>query len=101
VIVAMRLDPAQETINSFSYDALARLARGVAAAEARADLERMLPIWLDKWPVWPGGSTKEAIANWRITPVIRPLKDDLVGGIASTLVLMGAIGAVLLIANPV
>ncbi len=29
VIVAMRLDPAQETINSFSYDALARLAPGV------------------------------------------------------------------------
>jgi predicted permease len=99
VIVAMRLDPARETINSFSYDALARLAPGVTAAEARADLERMLPIWLDAWPIQPGGSTKEAMANWRITPVVRPLKDDLVGGVASTLwVLMGAIGAVLLIA---
>src|SRR4029453_17242159 len=99
VIVAMRLDPARETINSFSYDALARLAPGVTAAEARADLERMLPIWLDAWPIQPGGSTKEAIANWRITPVVLPLKDDLVGGVATTLwVLMGAIGAVLLIA---
>ena len=99
VIVAMRLDPARETINSFSYDALARLAPGVTAAEAGADLERMLPIWLDAWPIWPGGSTKEAIANWRITPVVLPLKDDLVGGVATTLwVLMGAIGAVLLIA---
>jgi predicted permease len=99
VIVAMRLDPARETINSFSYDALARLAPGVTAAEARADLERMLPIWLNAWPIQPGGSTKEAIANWRITPVVLPLKDDLVGGVATTLwVLMGAIGAVLLIA---
>jgi len=99
VIVAMRLNPAQETINSFSYDALARLAPGATAAEARADLERILPIWLDTWPIWAGGSPKAAIANWRITPVIRPLKDDLVGGVASTLwVLMGAIGAVLLIA---
>ena len=99
VIVAMRLDRARETINSFSYDALARLAPGVTAAEARADLERMLPIWLDAWPIQPGGSTKEAIANWRITPVVLPLKDDLVGGVATTLwVLMGAIGAVLLIA---
>jgi hypothetical protein len=69
VIVAMRLDPAEETINSFSYDALARLAPGVTAAEAGADVERMLPIWLDAWPVAAGGSTKEAIANWRITPV--------------------------------
>ena len=100
VIVAMRLDPARETINSFSYDALARLAPGVTAAVARADLERMLPIWLDAWPIQPGGSTKEAIANWRITPVVLPLKDDLVGGVATTLwVLMGAIGAVLLIAS--
>jgi predicted permease len=99
VIVAMRLNPARETINSFSYDALARLAPGVTAAGARADLERMLPIWLDAWPIQPGGSTKEAIANWRITPVVVPLKDDLVGGVATTLwVLMGAIGAVLLIA---
>ena len=34
-----------------------------------------------------------------MTPVVRPLKDDLVGGVASMLwVLMGAIGAVLLVA---
>jgi predicted permease len=100
VIVAMRLDPAAETINSFSYDALARLAPGVTAAAARADLQRMLPIWLDTWPIVPGATlTKEAIANWRITPVVRPLQDDMVSGVASALwVLMGAIGAVLLIA---
>jgi len=101
VIVAMRLDPAKETINSFSYDALGRLAPGVTASAARADVERMLPIWLDQWPLAPGGygRTKAAIANSRITPVIRPLKDDLVDGVANTLwVLMGAIAAVLLIA---
>jgi predicted permease len=100
VIVAMRLDPSKETINSFSYDALARLAPGVTAAAARADLQRLLPIWIDAWPIVPGATlTKDAIRNWRITPVVRPLKDDLVAGVASALwVLMGAIGAVLLIA---
>ena len=100
VIVAMRLDPAKETINSFSEHLLARLAPGVTATAARADLERMLPIWLDAWPLAPGSAqTKDAIANWRITPVVRPLKDDLVAGVASALwVFMGAIGAVLLIA---
>ena len=63
-------------------------------------LQRMLPIWLDAWPMVQGFSvTREAIENWRITPVVRPLKDDMVGGIASALwVLMGAIGAVLLVA---
>ena len=100
VIVAVRLDPAREAIGGFGFQALARLKPGVTPAEASADIERMLPIWLDAWPMVPGFSvTKEAIANWRITPVVRSLKDDLVGGVASALwVLMGAIGAVLLVA---
>jgi predicted permease len=100
VIIAMRLDPAEEVINSFNLNGLARLAPGASVAEANADVARMLPIWMETWPMAAGSTlTKEALANWRITPVIRPLKDDLVGGVASTLwVLMGAIGAVLLIA---
>ncbi|HEU4618668.1 MAG TPA: ABC transporter permease [Gammaproteobacteria bacterium] len=94
VIVAVRLDPAQKPVGNFSFEMLARLAPGVTAAEARADLERMLPIWLDSWPVMP-----QDLANFRITPIALPLKDDLVGSVPSTLgVLMGAIGAVLLIA---
>ena len=98
VIVAVPFDPAQLTIGGFSWETLARLMPGVTPAEARADVERMLPIWLDAWPTGPG-LTKETLASWRITPIVRPLLDELVGGIANTLwVLMGAIGAVLLIA---
>ena len=100
VIVAVRLDPAREAIGGFGFQALARLKPGVTPAEASADLARMLPMWLDAWPLLPGFSvTKEAIANWRITPVVQSLKDDLVGGVTSALwVLMAAIGAVLLVA---
>ena len=98
VILAVRLDPARQAHGIFSCQMLARLKPGVTPAEARADVERMLPIWLDAWPPFPG-TTHEAFENMRITPVVRPLKDDLVGGVASTLwVLMGAIGAVLLVA---
>ena len=98
VIAAVRLNPAEQTIGNFSWETFGRLKPSVTPAEARADLERMLPIWLDAWPAG-AGITKEAIANWRITPIVRPLTDDLVGSVASTLwVLMGAIGAVLLIA---
>jgi predicted permease len=98
VIVVMRLDPAEATIGGYSFETLGRLKPGVTPAEARADIERMLPIYLDAWPIGPG-LTKEDIANWQITPIVRPLRDALVGGVASTLwVLMGAIGAVLLIA---
>ena len=100
MIVAVQLDPAQQTIGNFNLQALARLKPGVTAAEASADLQRMVPIWLDAWPIIPNFSaTREGIANWRITPVVESLKNDMVGGIASALwVLMGAIGAVLLVA---
>jgi putative ABC transport system permease protein len=100
IIVATRLNPAQLAIGGFGLHALARLKPGVTLAEARADLERMLPIWFDAWPMFQGFSvTREAMQSWRIAPVVVPLKDSLVGSISSALwVLMGAIGAVLLVA---
>jgi hypothetical protein len=85
VIVAVRLDPAKQVLGAdFNFHALARLQPGRTPAEAYADMVRMLAIWADAWPLFPG-TTKEQLANLRITPVVRPLKDDLVGGIASTL----------------
>ncbi|HEU4620510.1 MAG TPA: ABC transporter permease, partial [Gammaproteobacteria bacterium] len=99
VILAVRLNRAELNLgDGFSYQALARLRPGVTPDEARADLVRVLKIWADAWPLFPG-TTKEQLAEARITPVVRPLKDDLVGGVASTLwLVMGAIGAVLLVA---
>jgi predicted permease len=100
VIVAVQTNPAREAIGGFGFQALARLKPGVTPADANADIARMLPIWLDAWPMLQGFSvTREAMKNWGIKPVVRSLKDDLVGGVASALwVLMGAIGAVLLVA---
>jgi putative ABC transport system permease protein len=101
VIVAMRLDPATARINGgVNYQGLARLRPGVTPAEARADAERMLSIWPDVWPLQPGiGLTRELLASFQLSPIVRPLKDDVVGSVASMLwVLMGAIGAVLLVA---
>jgi predicted permease len=91
VILAVRFEPRE--VSWFRYQMLARLKPGVTSAAARADLERMLPIWLAPVPA----AAREGMGP--ITPVVRPLQDDLVGSISSTLwVLMGAIGAVLLIA---
>jgi predicted permease len=101
VIAAVRLDEANLVMNAgWSWQGLARLKPGVTPAEARADLERMRPIWIDSWPLPPvAGATREALAAFPIAAVVRPLKDDIVGGAASMLwVLMGAIGAVLLVA---
>jgi predicted permease len=77
---------------------LARLKPGVTLLDAQADLDRMRPIWVDAWPLFPG-MTAEQFANWQLTPVAHPLLDDLVSGVSSMLwVLMGAIGGVLMIA---
>ena len=98
IIIPVRLDPARQAHGVYSWQMLARLKPGVTLAEARADLERMRPIWLDAWPPFPGTS-KEQVENLRIAPVASPLQDDMVRGVASMLwVLMGAIGAVLVIA---
>jgi putative ABC transport system permease protein len=93
-----QLDRSEQVLDNFLYHALARLKPGVTPAEAEADLKRMVPLWLDAWPLRPGVTyTRDAYAQ--VTPVVQLLKDDLVGGVASTLwVLMGAIGAVLLVA---
>ena len=98
VIVAERIDPARQFHGAYSWEMLARLGPGVTFAEAQADLDRMKPIHRDAWPPFPGG-TLEGLDAARISPTAYPLKDDLVGSVASMLwVLMGAIGAVLLIA---
>ncbi len=100
VIIPLRLEPASATISNFSFNMLARLKQGATLDQAREDVERMLPLWLNAWPIATGPVTRDVILrNWQITPGVRPLKDDVVGAVAGSLwVLMGAIGAVLLIA---
>jgi predicted permease len=108
VIDTMRIDATQMRqcaecaasplgLGFLNYSGLARLKDGVTLAEATADVARMLPIWLDAWPARPG--QREAVGNWRVAPVLTPLKNDVVGGVADTLwLLMATVGAVLLIA---
>jgi putative ABC transport system permease protein len=100
VIRALRLDPARLVIGAFSSQALARLKPGVTPAEAAADLERALPVWLAAWPFAPGSAlSREDIEGWRLAPQVIPLKADLTKSIAATLwMFTSLIGLVLLIA---
>ncbi len=100
VILPFRPDPKRAFLDGFGLPGVARLKPGVTLAEAQADVARMLPIWLEAWPPPPGfGGGRAAFANWRVAPALVSLKDTVVGNITSTLwVLMGTIGAVLLIA---
>src|SRR5688572_20055691 len=95
ILVPLRLDRSRLLRQGFQFFGVARLKPGVTIAEANADLALMLPTWLNGWP---GGST-QFYESMRITPDIRPLKQDVVGGVTRILwVVMGTIGIVLLIA---
>jgi putative ABC transport system permease protein len=100
VIVTIKPNRSQAVLGNLFAQALAELKPGATLEEANADVARMLRIWLDSWPAPPGGVGRETIENgWRLVPAVHPLKDDVVGSVESTLwVLMGTIGAVLLIA---
>ena len=94
----LRLDPAKTFLGNFSYRGIGRLKSGVTIAEANADVARMLPIAMGRYPAFPGFSAK-MFEDAQLTPAIRPLKDEVVGDIGRVLwVLMGTIGIVLLIA---
>jgi predicted permease len=86
-------------IDGFGFRGLARLKPGTTIADANADITRMLPIWLNAWPIPPNPVGRQGYENWRITPTVQPLKDEVIGGVGDMLwVLMATIGMVLLIA---
>ena len=67
-------------------------------AEANADLTRMLSIWMDSWTNGPG-TNPHFYETWKITPMIRPLKREVIGNVSDVLwVVMGTIGLVMLVA---
>jgi predicted permease len=98
LIFPFQFDRAKTTLGNFSFQALARLKPGVTLAQANADLARMIPMVNAKFPPPPGFSTK-LFESARISPNVRPLKQDVIGDLGKVLwVLMASIGAVLLIA---
>jgi predicted permease len=99
VILPIRVNRSGLRIDGFNLRGIARLKPGVTIAEANADIARMLPVWLNAWPVPPGLVERQAIANWGLAPALQPLKDEVVGSIGDVLwVLMGTVGLVLVIA---
>jgi putative ABC transport system permease protein len=98
LITPLQFDRAAVVLGNFSFQALARLKPGVSLKQANADVARMIPLSIHKFPPPPGFNLK-MFEDARIGPNVRPLKQDLVGDIGKVLwVLMGTISMVLLIA---
>ena len=82
----------------FGFHGIARLNPGATIADGNADITRMLPIWMDSWSNGPG-TNPHIYETWKITPMIRPLKQEVIGNVGELLwVVMGTIGLVMLIA---
>ena len=97
-IMPLRLNRAKAVLGNFSYRGVARLRPGVTIAQANADVARMIPLWLTMVPPPPGDRAK-VFEDAKIGPKVRPFAEDVVGDIGDALwVIMGTIGAVLLIA---
>jgi predicted permease len=97
VLVPLAFDRGKLILAGFGYNAIARLRPNVTIAEANADIARILPIWMDSWTNGPG-SNPHIYETWRITPAIRPLKQEVIGNVSDVLwIVMGTIGVVMLI----
>jgi predicted permease len=99
LLVPLGFDRNQQPLAGFAFQGVARLKPRVPLAQANADVARMLPIWLDSWSNGPGIDSHSFFKNWRMTPALRPLKEEVVGSIGDVLwLVMGTIGVVMLIA---
>jgi predicted permease len=98
IIVPLAFERSKLIMAGFGFQGIARLKPGVTLAQANADLARLLPVWMDSWSNGPG-TNPHIYEGWKITPAIRPLKQEVVGNVAEVLwAVMATIGLVMLIA---
>jgi predicted permease len=98
LIIPLRFDREKTRLGQFSYNAVARLKPGVTIEQCNAEIARLIPIGLAKFPPFPGFSVK-MFEDAKLVPNARQLKADLIGDVGSALwLLMGTIAMVLLIA---
>ena len=98
LIVPLGIDRAGKLrLAGFEYHGIARLKSGVSIADADADIAHMLPVWMDSWSNGKG-SNSHFYEEWKITPALRPLKQQVVGDVGNALwVVMATLGIVMLI----
>src|ERR1700728_3398611 len=98
LILPFQWDRSKTKLGNFSEEAIARLKPGVTMAQASADTARLLPVVQRTFPA-PEGFSASLFEKARISPNLRPLKQDVVGDVGNVLwVLMGSIVLVLLVA---
>jgi len=91
-----RFDPAQVSMGNFSFRAIGRLRPGVTLEQVTTELDRLIPVAVERFP---GPLTQSMLDHARFAAVTRPLKEDVVGDVRPLLwVLLGSVGMILLLA---
>jgi predicted permease len=98
VLEPMALDRNAQPLAGFGLMGIGRMKPGVTVAEANADVARLIPVWMESWTNGPG-TDPHWYVQWRITPHLLPLKQEVIGSVGSVLwVVMATLGVVMLIA---
>lgn len=88
-------DRSSVNVGNYSFPGVARLRPGVTVEAAKLDVDRLLPIAVERF----GGKTMEELEARGFGTLVRPLKEEIVGDVRTVLwVLFGMVGIVLLIA---
>src|SRR6185369_3337569 len=80
VMIPFRLGRSQVRAGTFFLARIARLKSDVTLEQATADVRRMIPIAIDRFPAIPG-FTREQMLSARLAPRLRPLKQTVVGDV--------------------
>jgi predicted permease len=98
MVLPIQFDRSKLFVGHFSYQAVARLKPGVSLGQANADVERLIPRVIDRFPL-PPGFTLEMLSEIKLQANVRPLSADVIGEVDHVLwILLGTVGIVLLIA---
>ena len=99
LLLPFRFDRSKIFVGNFSYQGVARLKPGVTIEQANADIARMIPLVIERFPL-PPGFTRQMFEEVKMGPNVRPLAQDAIGDVGRMLwVLLGTVGIVLLIAS--
>ncbi|MGH9199810.1 MAG: ADOP family duplicated permease, partial [Vicinamibacterales bacterium] len=98
ILQPFRFNRSELHFAGFNYQGLARLKPGVTIEQANADMARLIPTLLDRFPS-PPGFTRKMFDDVRLGPLVRSLDVDVIGDIGNMLwILLGTVGIVLLVA---
>jgi predicted permease len=93
-----QIDPNDPFPGGFSHYSVARLKPGVTIAAAEKDFTQVLPRILEVSPnLAPGITTKMMLEQAKPTPVLIPMRDDVVGDIKKTLWIVAATAGLVLL----